>query len=194
MSLYSKVAVAVDRDDYDFIRNEVDNIWNQALCASMETPDNTYIVTYWEWVEWYGKAVDDLNDKLSSIRHATILISEDGRVETDIAESDDRGIDEEFSEILSWTADICFWHDGEPLAPRDEYIPMTRKRMKRLLESCLEQLAEGADPDTLYMMLVDAGFTDEEIDTFGFGYCIPEEKEDEDDDVPAFRLRILEDM
>ena len=173
-----KVALAVDAVDYWIIAEDVDKIDGITaidLRKSVVTPDNTYLCAYWDDIYWDMEAVRPLLRKLESFRHALITISEEGEIWKDIEDSDSRGTDEEFYEVLSWNADICFWEDGAVLAPERSYVPISRERLIQLLQSYVANDADGmCETSQLFDALVSAGFSDREIDSLGFGYCIPD--------------------
>ena len=185
MSKYYKAALAVDIVDLWIISNElekIEEIQPADLKTSVETPDNTYICAYWDCIYWDMDAVKLLLRKLESFRHALVTISEDGEIWKDIEDSDSRGTDEEFNELLSWTADICFWNDGEPLSPVcpyterfSHYMPISRERAIQILVRYIENDLNAAETSYIYDALTIAGASHKEINALGFGYCIPKE-------------------
>lgn len=78
----------------------------------VKTPDTKYHIYLWDWekpdMEKYGGFKKILNHR----RHSIIEISEDGNIFRDVKTSDIYGCDEEFEEILGWTADIVLWNDS----------------------------------------------------------------------------------
>ena len=116
MSKYYKVALAIDAVDKDFISRELEAVKAKhpaRLEKTYSTPDNEYIVTYWDDIQWDTLLFIPLQNKLKTIRHSLFTISEDGEFWADVKDEDSRGCDEEFDEILSWRAYICLC--DEPL-------------------------------------------------------------------------------
>lgn len=180
---HRKMAVAVDITDYSEIAAEVKEVAVKEsidLSRTIETPDNTYVCLYWDWIDWDMPEVESLMKKLKGIRHAVISIDQEESVFKDISVSDKNGCDEEFYNILSLEQNICFWNEGEVLSHRRDYVPISRKRLIALLQSYImnDQNENHFETATMYRSLNNAGFADYEIEELGFGYCIPEEKED----------------
>ena len=114
----SKIALAINAGDVDVIAEDIKRIaaanrWfsQKPVKLTEETPDERYIIFYWDYVLWEGDAVTSLLKKLEGIRHALCQITEDGEVWKDISISDGRGVDEEFSELLDIKSDIHVWGD-----------------------------------------------------------------------------------
>ena len=185
MSKSYKVALAVDAVDYWIIEKDIDaieNITKADLHESVVTPDNTYLCVYWDDICWDMMQVRPLLKKLESFRHALITISEEGEIWKDIEESDSRGTDEEFQEVLSWNADICFWDNGAPLSPVcpyspkfSYYMPISRERVIQILSQYVDNDLNATETGYIYDALTLAGATHNEIEALGFGYCISEE-------------------
>lgn len=178
-----KVALAIDGADYEFLKDEVDAINDLTaidIKRSVTTPDNTYVCVYWDCICWDNKQVRPLLAKLETIRHALITISEEGELWSDIETCDERGTDEEFCQILSWTSDICFWEEGAALTPVPLYfpyrkccVPLSRERALQILCRYVENdLRASAESEYIYNALSNAGATEEEITDLGFGFCI----------------------
>lgn len=80
------------------------------------TPDETYIVYYWDW-----KPMPFDEDCLKDKRHALIYFSEDNYFDYDIVDEDSRGCDEEFSSLFDWKLAITTpWRNGECI--NEEFI------------------------------------------------------------------------
>lgn len=176
MGTSHKVAFAVDLDDWGLIANIVDEIAENPMITDRKTPDNTYRCVYWDDIYWgmYASHIE-LERVLADKRHAFIAISEEGNIQTEVVE-------EEFSELLSWTADICFWDAGAPLSPVypfsqrfDHYMPISRNRVIQILSSYIDNDLQATETDYVYEALTQAGATDAEITALGFGFVIPEE-------------------
>ena len=185
MSIDSKVAIAIDIIDWNRIDVLVNNIREGHEIYDRTTPDNTYRCIYWNDVCWETSAAQALENTLKDLRHAFIAISEEGRITYDVVEEDDRGVDEEFSELLSWTADVCFWDAGVPLAPVSpytprfgRYMPISRERAIQILSSYVDNDLQATETGYIYEALTQAGASEEEINALGFGYCIPDPEAD----------------
>jgi hypothetical protein len=191
MSSSSKVAIAIDFIDWPRIEPLVKNVTeahmthDRHVIHDRPTPDNFYRCIYWDDVCWSTPEAQALENALSEIRHSFISISEDGNITIDNVESDERGIDEEFSELLSWSADICFWDDGVPLAPVSrytprykQYVPISRERAIQILTRYVENDMQAAELGYIYDALTCAGADHADIRALGFGYCIPSDEEE----------------
>ena len=183
MSISSKVAIAVDLNDWNKIDLLVSNIIEGHEIHDVHTPDNTYRCVYWDDVCWGTAATHALEKTIGGFRHAFVEITEEGKIKTECVDCDDRGCDEEFYELLSWTADICFWEDGAPLTPisrsggtwHKSYVPISRERAIQILTAYVENDVQAAETGYIYDALTQAGADHREIEALGFGYCIPEE-------------------
>ncbi len=186
MSVMSKVAIAVDIIDWPRIERLVNSITETHEVYDRTTPDNTYRCVYWDDVCWGTAEAQALEDAIHSFRHAFIEISEEGKIFEDIDIEDGRGVDEELEELLSWTADICFWDAGVPLAPVHpytqrfgHYVPISRERAIQILSRYVENdLNAACESEYVAEALRNAGATDDEIEALGFGYCIPDPVKD----------------
>ena len=172
MSKYYKVGLCVDAFDVPLIQENLDEIYKNVSSfdahAFKSTPDNTYEVFYWEYVKWDLEPVRPLLKKLEGIRHSLITVSEEGEIWTDVLVSDSRGCDEEFYEVLSWNADICFW-DNTPVN-----TVISKDRLAALLKSYITQDFEGMSETSCLRDAFDAaGFKEHEIEALGFGFCLP---------------------
>lgn len=181
MSVMSKVAIAVDIIDWPRIEMLVNNITEAHEIYDRTTPDNTYRCIYWDDICWGTSAAQALESSLRSFRHAFIAISEEGKIIVDNDIEDDRGIDEELEELLSWTADICFWDAGVPLTPvhpysraLGHYMPISRERAIQILSGYVDNDLQATETGYIYDALTCAGASHEEIEALGFGYCIPD--------------------
>lgn len=186
MSTMSKVALAIDKQDYPKLQYFIDNIFEAHEILDRETPDNTYRCIYWDDVCWCSTAAVTLQREIANIRHALIEICEDGDITQDILIEDDQGTDECFDEMLSWSGDICFWDDGwgnaYPLTPvssgRYSHIyPISRNRVIQILVSYVENDLQATEDGYIYEALSGAGASNEEITALGLGYCIPDDEE-----------------
>lgn len=119
MSYYKDIAVALWKPDYEKIKEKYAELVKQASAIHKEeTPDETYIILYWQqWDAQPGKdsKMDTFFEEIRDIRHSILTIAEDGNILKDVETCDSNGCDEEFEEILNWKADICIW--GEESSP-----------------------------------------------------------------------------
>ena len=170
-----KLAVAVDRNDWPLIENIVPEIDAKKPCVyDRATPDNVYRCVYWDLAELETGAYEDLIAKLNTFRHSLVQISEEGEIKVDNKISDDHGCDEEFEELLTWRADICWWYEDTPLQP-DGYIPFSKERLLDILRSYVQNDYEAAASlDYIRDALYCAGCDDMDIIDLGFPECICE--------------------
>ena len=117
-----KAAIAVDKITLQELKDHgceqlIANREKQNMIRQVETPDDTYIIMYWDW-----ENPDDERDQwikmltyLEHRRHARIEITEDGDIFTDIETEDEFGCDEVFNEILGWKAEICLWQNTDDI-------------------------------------------------------------------------------
>ena len=176
MSTYSKVALAVDSVDWEEVKPYVEPILWSANVLQQVSPDNTYICVYWDYIVWEGQIHRDILKKIENMRHAFIQITEEGEIWQDIETCDDRGCDEEFYQMLSWHADICFWEEGWTLLPSGDCLQISQERLFDILKAYVSNDAEATEPSYVYDALTFAGCEPEEIEALGFGYVIPEEE------------------
>lgn len=114
MSMYSKLAIAIDPYDWPEIEpyvieaNRVAGV-NCDEDREVHSDDCTYRILYWDYVCAYSEAFIALKREVEKHRHAIIDIREDGLIERSVRTDDGRGCDEEFEEILNWRTDICVW-------------------------------------------------------------------------------------
>ena len=112
---------------------------------------------------------------LSEVRHAFLRVGEDGSIDEDRCSCDSHGIDEEFEQMLSWRADICFWDEDIPLAPEKDYVRMSREDLVYALKTCIHDFIDGLEDWYRYDAL-SSFLSDEQIRDLGYGDVIPEEK------------------
>ena len=182
MSTNYKVALAIDLEFWPKVEPFLRDIPEGYEVYDRETPDNTYRCVYWDDVSWNMPYTRPLLTCLEGIRHSLITINtDDGRIESDVLTEDDWGSDEEFYEVLSWSADISFWEAGQSLAPVYPYtsssghrIPISKDRMLRILTEYVCNDLAAASLGYIYDALSCAGASHEEIEALGFGYCIEE--------------------
>lgn len=100
-----QTALAIWSEDKDI---EKDFYYAPHITRERKTPDETYIVYYWDWMPMpFDKKI--LEDK----RHALITFSEDNYCEYDAVDEDSRGCDEEFDHMFDWR--LCIWFMGDEL-------------------------------------------------------------------------------
>lgn len=116
MSKYYDVALAIDARDYDIVIRDIRKITPTPKELFTSTPDNDYIIFFWEYVLWEGADVNSLLHKIETLRHALYSISEDHEVWKDVEVSDSWGIDEQFYELLDVSAKLKLWDDRCNLA------------------------------------------------------------------------------
>lgn len=119
MSLYYEVALAIDARDVDVLIKDINKIGGYKEYLE-ETPDDTYVIYHWDYIQWDSDDVESLLRKLESMRHALVTISEDFEIWRDIETSDQWGTDEQFYELLDITAKIKIWGDSETLEDKHE--------------------------------------------------------------------------
>lgn len=177
----SKVAIAIDIVDWPKVDMLVNNIASKHKVYDRESSGNTYRCIYWDDVVWYSSAAVALEKALADMRHAIVRISEDGNIDSYYSEQDDRGEDATFAELLSWSADICFWGENAPLTPVSpynlkykHYMPISRERAIQILSSYVENDLNAAEQGYIYDALTSAGADHSEIEALGFGICIPD--------------------
>lgn len=123
MSKFYEVALAIDARDAELVLGDIERITPRAREFRDETPDNTYLIYHWNWIEWQGEAVEALLKKLESIRHSLYTISEEDEVYKENVTEDAWGCDEQFYEMLDIKANIRMWDDtvvlGEKALPFD---------------------------------------------------------------------------
>ena len=91
------------------------------------TPDETYIVLYWDDIPVGTEEVNEFLKFVQNIRHSVLMIREDGNIIKDVQTDDDRGCDGEFEEILNWTAHITVWGAADDvLEPSRKEVPTCR--------------------------------------------------------------------
>ena len=113
---FCEVALAIDVRDYDVIRESgIFEHPGKPREFVRKTPDNLYIIFYWDFVEWQGYTVDKLMHILEGIRHSFCKISEDGDIYSTYEISDEWGTDEEFCELLSISSEIFIWDEEDSL-------------------------------------------------------------------------------
>lgn len=177
---YYRVALALDRDyirDLDDELKAVFAVKEPDLIRSAVTPDNVYTCFYWDVIPWDAPEVAPLLRKLESVRHALVTVDEDGEVWKDTADCDAWGCDEEFNELLTPDTGIIFRCDDSPLAPQEDFVPISKKRLITLLQSYVFNDYDGmCETFLLREALSDAGFSEEEIRSLGFGFCLSEEE------------------
>ena len=182
---YYKVAIAVDLEDWISIETLVNDIPDGHKTFDWSTVDNTYRCVYWDNAEWSTAETNALERALDSFRHAFLSISEDGRITAEHIMSDDRGCDEEFSDMLHWSADLSFWDPEWVLTPVgrfQKHMPISRERAIELLTSYVENDLQSAESWYIHEALQNAGATDREIRALGLDWCIPTEEDEEDTD------------
>lgn len=130
-----QLAIAVDINDYNELRNMfthvrpaetfADFLGSATQYNELTTPDNTYVILYWEEPCLEQAVYDALLCKLSSRKHALIAITEEGDIVRHIASVDADGCsDGEFEEILGAYTTICLWGDADaPLPSTDGMDP-----------------------------------------------------------------------
>lgn len=170
-SEYSKVGLVIDMDDYDMVAGEIRSITKDtalSFAKLIETPDNTYLCMYWEFIQWDALA-RPLMGRLEHIRHTLVTVDADtGEVHKEYLESDDRGCDEEFRYLLHPNTDIMIWESDIPLAGGKEFLPLGRNRLIQLFKSYISNDYEGmASIRDLHEALDAAGFDSEEIEALG---------------------------
>lgn len=101
-----KAALGIDARDVDLIIGNIEKITPQPTELLECTPDNDYVIYYWEDIFWEGPEVEELLKKLGKIRHALYTVSEEGEVTRDIKTMDFWGEDEEFCELLGSSTDL----------------------------------------------------------------------------------------
>lgn len=167
-----KVALAVWSETYLNDRSLAEMIGNLKpdTRKTVNTPDELYLVFYWDMVPWYGDDVDALCHKLECVRHCLITISEEGDIFKNVETCDKDGCDEEFEEILSWDANIFVWDN----LPVDQQI--SEKRLKEILGRIADLTTEGSETAAAIALLKDAGMTNREISACGLSWLIEDEE------------------
>lgn len=128
MSILMKIAVAIDSATREEILHHKDvplwlergndvAPWLLKLETSghyrrVSTPDEQYHIYKWDWEEPDPEMYLAFKTLIESRKHSILEISEDGNIWTDVETSDRLGCDEEFEEILGWTADIILWNNS----------------------------------------------------------------------------------
>ena len=113
----------------------------------VETPDETYLVFYWEFLQDGTEDHIQFLHEVEYIRHAIIGIREDGEIIQDTMDYDSWGTDEEFNDILGWKGEIVMWNDPScELVLIDNMVKM--QRIAELCEITLED--EPTDEDLDY--------------------------------------------
>ena len=184
MSTSYKVALVIDMDHWQKVEPFLEDIRAGYEVYDQETPDNTYRCIYWDEIVWnIAPEISALLNCLEDIRHSLITINkDDGRIEHDVLTSDEWGTDEEFYEVLTWSADICFWDEHGVLTPicpwhkgYKHYVPVSRERIVGILQSYIENDLAATETGYVYDALQNAGASHDEIRALGLGYCIPED-------------------
>lgn len=115
MSYYTDIIIALWKPDYVELLKKAteykDTFVGKMItnAKGFSTPDETYMVMESGLVEWNdvsNPAVKFIMNFIKPIRHAMLSIDEFNRIETDFEEEDDRGVDEEFSSMLSTEVSI----------------------------------------------------------------------------------------
>jgi len=164
MSIYSKVALALWSEDYTENKKLADLIkeLRPDYEKSVQTPDTTYLIYYWDFTGWFGEKVTSLLQIIEPIRHSLIEIREDGTIVSDVNTCDAKGCDEEFEEILSWDAEVHVWDNGRI------HPGISEKRLSEILDAIVENTMEGSERETAKALLTDAGMTKEEMLACGY--------------------------
>ena len=112
MWLSEQAAVAMWQPDYEELKeNFADFFLSCDKKKKVETPDETYVVLYWDYIDSAHHDLQLLKACLKKRRHAILEIREDGEIIGDTETDDWRGCDGEFDEILGWSAKIDIWGD-----------------------------------------------------------------------------------
>ena len=101
--LMMAIALDEDYDNLNAISEEITAFLNEATNSTYETPDNIYTVYVWHFWGLTEQGYYDLRAYLDTVRHRYVEFTEDGEIVTDNKDSDEFGVDEEFSncEMLS---------------------------------------------------------------------------------------------
>lgn len=126
MGYWCSVAIALWKPDYNELVLKAKE--NEAVKGSavekmianaipVRTPDETYMILNIDWDKWYSDtdAHKFLKNFYKHIRHSALVIGEDNQVETDIKIDDDRGVDEEFGEILEISLKVAAFGKEIPI-------------------------------------------------------------------------------
>lgn len=173
------VAIALTKRDYHSLRRFFNRIKPGPDAVRMaENPDrDVYVVLYWDYHPWDAldyqgteTPVSDLLKKLKRIRHAYITIAEDGTVFNDVEPEDDRGCDEFFYDILSWSTKIVMPDCHVPIlvASKGNDCSLGAERVRDIFAEYLAQDAERSDWSCVMEMLQNIA-SEEEIKALGFG-------------------------
>ena len=119
MSYLRKAAVAIDETTRQEILQKCSklSVWIYNLEDSrhhrlVETSDMDYHIYMWDWEEPDEEMYKEFLRVTECRKHSILEISEGGNIWSAIETCDMYGCDEEFSEILGWTADIVLWNDS----------------------------------------------------------------------------------
>lgn len=169
------IAIAIDARDVDVIISDISKVGYKPAEIQEKTPDNLYIIYYWDLVPWEGDAVGSIMKKLQGIRHAFCEIDpETCEIRKDILVSDSWGVDEEFYEILDISSEIRIWGDK----PADKAAGSV-KMAANIVWCCDDESdAESLPKQTI----LPNGIDEEDVadylsDTYGFlvtSYCVAE--------------------
>ena len=118
---YEQRAMAFWKPDFEELKKKHGKLLNSADSErEIGTPDEEYVILYWDYKMCEDPLMDELLKDIESIRHSIITIREDGEFFRDVECSDARGSDEEFEEILGWRAHICVWNEIEDVLEPDK--------------------------------------------------------------------------
>lgn len=111
-----QIAIALWQDDFnDLLKKEEGRFLDYSdLIHEVTTPDDTYIIAYYDWIDLKDELIEMYNllcKELKEIRHSHIRIEEDGKFFSECKTHDERGTDECFSDIIGWKSEICIWQD-----------------------------------------------------------------------------------
>lgn len=165
---YGKVALGIDGFNYEEIKKDIHALEPDRTDV-VNTPDNTYLLFYWECIGLEEEKSKRLFAKINEIRHSFIFISDEGEVTVDNRISDQYGCDEEFDELLSWKGDICIWGDETDIFECGVTKDRTWKILRKIVCNEIREKGEAAGRK----MLHEAGVTLEETIDLDLAHLFP---------------------
>ena len=168
MSYYGKAALGIDGIDYPKIKKDIQTLKPDKI-RTVNTPDNTYLLFYWDYVDWSGEKVDALMEHVDNIRHSFIRISEEGEVVQDNKVLDNNGCDEEFWELLAPHGEICVWGDESDVLG----LSVQESRLLAILQDIIGEEVSRSGYDSARKLLNHVGVSVAEAKDLGLDYLFP---------------------
>lgn len=174
MGYRSEVAIVLWKPDYkEMIKKAPQDIKEQIkncfTIGEFETPDETYVCMYHDWIKWFPEVdagQEYIKNFLDSHRHSFVRLGEDtDDTETDNIAHDSRGSDEEFYELIYPHRSISGLEDFGINTEGG----MTKDRAMELLEQIVQYVSIGNNTSEQVEELLKYGFTPEEL-VRDFGY------------------------